>query len=94
MEGIDIPWEHLSLVVLRKLPFLPPTPFVEYKNNELIYKKINKDYVYKFLSSILFRQAIWRLIRSKVDKWEILLMDPRIKENSWAFFYEYIKWEI
>ncbi len=94
MEGIDIPWEHLSLVVLRKLPFLPPTPFVEYKNNEPIYKKINKDYVYKFLSSILFRQAIWRLIRSKVDKWEILLMDPRIKENSWAFFYEYIKWEM
>jgi len=94
MEWIDIPWDHLSLVVLRKLPFLPPTPFIEYKNNEPLYRKVGRDYVYNFLSSILFRQAIWRLIRSKVDKWEILLMDPRIKENSWTFFYEYIKWEI
>lgn len=89
MEWVDIPGENLSLVVLWKLPFLPPIPFLEYQNNKPEYKKTNPKYVYQFLCAISFRQAIWRLIRTKNDKWEILILDPRIKDNSWYFFDNY-----
>lgn len=90
MEWVDIPWENLSLVILRKLPFLPPTPFIEYQNNKPTYRKINNNYVYKFFCWILFRQAIWRLIRTETDKGEILILDPRINDQVWWFFKEYL----
>jgi Rad3-related DNA helicase len=89
MEWVDIPWENLSLVILWKLPFLPPRPFIEYQNNKPEYKKINNKYVYKFLCWISFKQAIWRLIRTYTDKWEILVLDTRINDNSWSFFTDY-----
>lgn len=91
MEGVDIPWKNLSFVVLWKLPFLPPRPFIEYQNNKPEYRKINIKYVYKFLCWISFRQAIWRLIRTTTDTWEILILDPRIKGESWSFFKTYIE---
>lgn len=90
MEWIDIPWENLSLVVLWKLPFLPPRPFIEYQNGKWDYTKINNKYVYQFLCAISFRQAIGRLIRTETDKGEILILDPRINDQSWLFFKEYL----
>ncbi len=89
MEWVDVPWDNLSLVVLTKLPFLPPRPFIDFKNDQ--YKNKWYKFVYKFLSSINFRQAIGRLIRSNSDVWDILILDERISEKSWEFFRDYIR---
>jgi Rad3-related DNA helicase len=91
MEWVDVPWNNLSLVVLTKLPFLPPRPFIDFKENQ--YKNKWYKFVYRFLSSINFRQAIWRLIRHQTDLGEILILDERISEKSWEFFRDYIKGE-
>ena len=93
MEWVDIPGENLSLVVLWKLPFLPPSPFSEYKNEETTYRNIPSSfqkYVYNFMCSIPFRQAIWRLIRTKDDTGEILILDPRLNTESWKNFQDYL----
>jgi len=90
-EWVDVPWDNLQLVVMTKLPFLPPSPFISHQNRARKSKWDN--YVYKFLCSINFRQSIWRLIRTTNDKWIILIMDNRLIYNSWKFFQDYIEWE-
>lgn len=91
-EWVDVPWDNLKLVIIDKLPFLPPTPFIKFQDKK---RKSKWDrYVYKFLCSIDFRQSIWRLIRTKNDTWDILILDERIFLPSWQFFRDYIEWEI
>lgn len=68
MEGVDIPGENLSLVILRKLPFLPPQPFILYQNEKPLYKRLTHQYVYHFLCGTIFKQAIGRLIRTETDQ--------------------------
>ena len=90
-EWVDVPWDNVQLVVMTKLPFLPPSPFISHQNKAR--KSKWNNYVYKFLCSINFRQSIWRLIRTTSDKWVILIMDNRLVMNSWKFFQDYIEWE-
>ena len=90
-EWVDVPWDNLKLVVLTKLPFLPPTPFILFQNKK--WKNKWENFVYKFLCSINFRQSIWRLIRTVNDTWDILVLDERLLKPSWNFFTDYIKWE-
>lgn len=94
MEWVDIPWPNLSLVVLWKLPFLPPSPFTDFMNNKPDYTRIGLDYVGKFQSWVLFRQAIGRLIRTMNDTWEILILDPRINNHNGRYFLEYLDQEV
>jgi Rad3-related DNA helicase len=95
MEWVDVAWDNLQLVILWNLPYLPPTAFLEYMNELPRYRTIDQSrkYVYHFYCSILFRQSIWRLIRSMNDTWEILILDPRINQPSWSFFRHYLDWE-
>lgn len=90
-EWVDVPWDNLKLVVIDRLPFLPPVPFIKFQDNKR--KSKWNNYVYKFLCSINFRQSLWRLIRTKTDSWDILILDRRILESSWQFFRDYIEWE-
>lgn len=90
-EWVDVPWDNLKLVILNKLPFLPPTPFTKYQDKK--WKSKWDRFVYKFLCSINFRQSIWRLIRTKSDTWDILVLDERLLLDSWRFFRDYIEWE-
>jgi len=92
MEWVDIPWPNLSLVILWKLPFLPPSPFIEFQNGKWDYRRIDPDkYVYKFQCGLLFRQAIWRLIRTANDTWELLILDPRVNDSNWEFFRRFLE---
>ena len=90
MEWVDIPWDNLKLVVLWKLPFLPPRPFIDFQDNKPFYRKIGKKRVYKYLCGNTFKQAIWRLIRTDKDTWEILILDPRIRDTSGEFFLNFM----
>lgn len=80
-EWVDIPWDDLKYLVIHKFPFSVPSdpifiarsiffkdPFLEYSVPKAIIK---------------LKQWFGRLIRTKQDKWIVVLLDNRIFSNSW-----------
>lgn len=89
MEGVDIAGDNLSLVLLWKLPFLPPRPWIHYQNNKPVYRRQHPQFVYHFLCGLVFKQAIGRLIRTEKDTWEVLILDARILDQFGQFFQDF-----
>lgn len=85
-EGIDIPGEDLSCLVIVKLPFTPPnTPFYEAKAERL--KKEGKNPFMDFAlpqAVIRFKQGFGRLIRRATDKGVVIVFDRRIIEARYG----------
>lgn len=85
-EGVDVPGEGLSCVIMVKLPFDPPSAPVTEARLESLYEK-EKD---GFLSLsvphavIRFKQGFGRLIRSKNDRGCIIVLDGRILNKKYG----------
>lgn len=79
-EGIDLPGESLTSLVIVKLPFSPPTfPMVEARLEELQRQGKNGFYHYSLPLAVLkFRQGYGRLIRSVNDNGVIIVLDNRL----------------
>lgn len=79
-EGIDIPGEDLSCLVMVKLPFTPPnTPFYAAKAEELKRAEKNPFMDYALPQAVIrFKQGFGRLIRRASDRGIIVLFDRRI----------------
>ncbi|WP_409301341.1 ATP-dependent DNA helicase DinG [Peribacillus sp. SCS-155] len=79
-EGIDIPGEDLSCLVIVRLPFSPPDePVAEAKYKLIEQHGKNAFSYYSLPEAILrFRQGFGRLIRTHKDKGVLLLLDRRI----------------
>lgn len=88
-EGIDIPGDALSCVILVKLPFWPPTlPLVEARSEFL--KSQGRDPFQELLlpeAVIRFKQGFGRLIRSKGDRGVVILLDDRAIEKYYGRFF-------
>lgn len=85
-EGVDIPGEALSCVVIVRLPFQPPTqPLLQGRAETL--KAAGKN---PFLSLSLphavirFKQGLGRLIRHQTDNGVIVVFDTRIVESRYG----------
>lgn len=78
-EGVDVPGESLSLVVLDRLPFASPgDPIEEARLASLKERGINAFGEYSLPAAILaFRQAFGRLIRTEQDTGVFALLDRR-----------------
>lgn len=74
-EGIDIPGSKLRLVILVKMPFLPPNdPLLKAKE-----RVDGRNFTYSYnLMETAVRQAAGRLIRSINDKGVLAILDVRI----------------
>ncbi|WP_059351078.1 helicase C-terminal domain-containing protein [Bacillus coahuilensis] len=85
-EGIDIPGEDLSCLVMVRLPFSPPDdPYIRAKSMEL--KKEGKNSFMELSlpeAVIRFKQGIGRLIRSQHDRGLIIIFDRRIIEARYG----------
>ena len=79
-EGIDIPGEDLSCLVIVRLPFSPPDePIAEAKSREIKQKGGNPFIDYSLPEAVLrFKQGFGRLIRTKDDKGIMVVLDRRI----------------
>jgi len=79
-EGIDLPGDSLTAVIMMRLPFAPPNlPLVEARLEEL--KKEGKDgfYHYSLPQAVLrFRQGYGRLIRTIDDCGVVIVLDNRV----------------
>ena len=88
-EGIDIPGDTLSCVILVKLPFWPPSlPLVEARSEFL--KAQGLDPFQELLlpeAVIRFKQGFGRLIRSKGDRGVVILLDDRAIEKYYGRFF-------
>lgn len=88
-EGIDIPGQALSCVILVKLPFWPPSlPLIEARS-ELIESQ-GRNAFWEFMlpeAVIKFKQGFGRLIRSKADRGIVILLDDRVIKKSYGSLF-------
>lgn len=85
-EGIDVVGEALTLVIIVKLPFWPPTmPTVSARLDRYRSRRINGFRRYSLPQAIIrFRQGFGRLIRSNSDYGVICILDKRVYEKSYG----------
>lgn len=90
-EGIDIPGEDLSCLVIVRLPFSPPDePYTEAKVEYVKKQGGNAFSDYALPEAILrFKQGFGRLIRSENDRGVIVVLDKRIVSTRYG--KEFIK---
>ncbi len=79
-QGVDVPGDALSNVIITKLPFpVPSTPLVEAKVEQMENEGIDSFMNYFIPEAIIkLRQGFGRLIRTKTDKGIIAILDNRI----------------
>jgi ATP-dependent DNA helicase DinG len=85
-QGVDIPGEALSLLVIDKLPFQPPDdPLVEARCERISAEGGDWFASYALPSAVLqLRQGFGRLIRSRADRGVVCLLDPRIRTRPYG----------
>ena len=85
-EGIDLPGDFLTAVIIVKLPFWPPNlPLVEARVEAI--QKEGKDgfYNYSLPQAVLrFRQGYGRLIRSVNDWGVVVILDNRLVKKRYG----------
>jgi len=85
-QGIDVPGESLSLLVIHKLPFAAPgDPLVEARCERI--DALGGDWFreYSLPSAVLqLRQGFGRLIRSHADRGVIAILDPRVGSKPYG----------
>jgi ATP-dependent DNA helicase DinG len=85
-EGIDIPGEALTLVILTRFPFPVPSQPIAQARTEQIEKEGGSGFFdYSLPRAILkFRQGFGRLVRRGTDKGKIVILDPRILRKNYG----------
>ncbi|SIS37199.1 ATP-dependent DNA helicase DinG [Salimicrobium flavidum] len=88
-EGIDIPGEDLSCLIMVKLPFDPPShPGQQGEENLWIEKGENPFMELTLPKAIIrFKQGVGRLIRGEEDKGLLIILDRRIVEASYGKYF-------
>ena len=85
-QGVDVPGQALSCVVITRLPFLSPdTPLEEARHEWMAAKGMNVFNEYVLPKAIVkFRQGFGRLIRSRTDFGAVIVLDPRIQTRRYG----------
>ncbi len=81
-EGVDIPGEALSVLVIAKLPFAVPSDPLVAARSETFEDPFNE---YHLPEAILrFRQGFGRLIRTQSDRGVVVILDRRVLTKSYG----------
>lgn len=83
-EGVDIPGEQLSCVVIVKLPFpAPGQPVIEARSEEVKQRGRSDFYDYSLPQAVLrFKQGFGRLIRRQDDAGVVVVLDSRLADPN------------
>jgi ATP-dependent DNA helicase DinG len=81
-EGIDIPGDALSMIIIAKLPFAVPDPIGEYERTQ--YKDMDEYKELVLMPDMLIksRQGAGRPIRTEKDTALIAFFDSRLRKNA------------
>ena len=85
-QGVDVPGESLTCVVIMKLPFaVPDDPLVQARVEALRQQGHDPFKEYQVPQAVMmFRQGFGRLIRSRTDRGIVAVLDPRIVTKSYG----------
>jgi ATP-dependent DNA helicase DinG len=84
-EGVDVPGEALSVLVIVKLPFSVPSDPLVSARSETFEDPFNE---YHLPEAILrFRQGFGRLIRTQSDRGVVVILDRRVLTKSYGKFF-------
>lgn len=88
-EGVDVPGESLSNLILTRLPFnVPDEPIFEARLEECARQGKNPFYALQMPAAVLrFKQGFGRLIRTKRDKGVVLVLDKRITSKGYGRWF-------
>ena len=88
-QGVDVPGESLSQVIIVKLPFTVPNDPVFKARSEAIRKKGGNSFMELSVPEaiIKFRQGVGRLIRKNTDKGTVVVLDRRIYEKQYGSLF-------
>jgi ATP-dependent DNA helicase DinG len=85
-EGVDVPGEALSLVVIDRLPFAPPgDPVVAARVRAL--EEEGRDAFSELqvpAAALQLRQGFGRLVRSRSDRGVVAVLDPRLTTRGYG----------
>ncbi|MFZ5975077.1 MAG: ATP-dependent DNA helicase [Bacillota bacterium] len=81
-EGIDLPGDVLSLLIIVKLPFAAPDPVSEYEQTLYPSMEQYKNSVLVPEMIIKLKQGFGRLIRRETDTGVVALLDYRVREGG------------
>lgn len=85
-QGVDVPGEQLSMVIIDKLPFAVPTdPLVAARTRFIDESGGRSFFDYSVPNAIIaLKQGVGRLIRSTTDVGVIALLDPRLRTKGYG----------
>ncbi len=85
-EGVDVPGDALSLVIIDKLPFAPHTdPLVAARGKALAERGVDPFAALQLPQAALaLKQGFGRLIRRRDDRGIVAILDPRIVTKNYG----------
>ncbi len=84
-EGIDVPGESLSVLVIAKLPFDVPSDPIIAARAETFEDPFNEYHIPEAI--LKFRQGFGRLIRTQSDRGVVVVLDKRILSKRYGQFF-------
>ncbi len=85
-QGVDVPGEALSNVIIVRLPFrVPSHPLLEARLEEIRRRGGNPFIEYQVPEAVIkLKQGFGRLIRSKADRGIVVILDPRVLSKPYG----------
>ena len=85
-EGIDVPGDALTLVVLTRFPFASPGHPLTKARHRLIEQRGGNSFMDLTLPAAIlkFRQGFGRLVRRSSDRGKVIVMDPRVRTKRYG----------